>query len=237
MKQQIALEMNCSETSFVLKQNNHYRIRYFTPTQEVQLCGHATLAAAHILWENDIEDENKKIVFKANKEEIAVSNIEGWISMGFPKDNLEESKLPISTNSALGFSHEAIKVMKSAIGWYLIDVENEQILQQVSPDFNELVSAKTIIIVTCRSEDPNYDFVSRFFAPHVGINEDPVTGYAHTTLGEYWSQKLGKQELIGKQLSRRKGIVRVQIDNERNQILGKAKTVFEVKLKEMPYMA
>jgi PhzF family phenazine biosynthesis protein len=237
MKQNIASEMNCSETSFVRKINNEYRIRYFTPVQEVQLCGHATLAAAHILWEEEIENRDDKILFKANKEEIVVSNCEAWIKMGFPKDTLEECELPIDKEKALGFSHGIKKIMKSKIGWYLIEVENENIVLQVKPDFNELLLSKTIVIVTCQSVNSDYDFASRFFAPHVGINEDPVTGYAHTSLGEYWSNKLGKNDLIGYQLSRRKGFVRVQVENTRNQILGKARTVFEIKIAGSPSMA
>jgi len=237
MKQNIASEMNCSETSFVKKINNEYRVRYFTPTQEVQLCGHATLAAAHILWEEGIENRDDKILFKANREEIVVSKCDAWIKMGFPKDTLEECELPIDIKKALGSSQGIIKIMKSKIGWYLIEVENENIVQQAKPDFNELLLTKTILIVTSQSVNSNYDFVSRFFAPHVGINEDPVTGYAHTTLGEYWYNKLGKNDLIGYQLSRRKGFVRVQVENTRNQILGKAKTAFEIKIVGTPSMA
>jgi len=231
MKQDIASEMNCSETSFIQKNDNDYRIRYFTPTQEVQLCGHATLAAAHILWEQNIENRNNNIVFKANREEIIVSNRDAWIKMSFPKDTLEECEFPLAIDKALGFSQGIIKILKSKIGWYLIEVENEDILKQVKPDFKELLLSKTILIVTCQSVNSDYDFASRFFAPHVGINEDPVTGYAHTTLGEYWNNKLGKKDLLGYQLSRRKGFVRVQVENTRNQILGKAKTVFEIKIK------
>lgn len=237
MKQNIASEMNCSETSFIQKLNNEYRIKYFTPTQEVQLCGHATLAAAHILWEEGIENRDDKILFKANREDIIVSKNDAWIKMGFPKDTLEECELPITIEKAIGTSQGILKIMKSKIGWYLIEVENENIIKQVKPDFNELLSSKTILIVTSLSSNSDYDFVSRFFAPHVGINEDPVTGYAHTTLGEYWNKKLGKNDLVGFQLSRRKGIVRVQVENSRNQILGKAKTVFEIKITGTPSMA
>lgn len=236
LKQNIACEMNCSETSFIQKINNEYRIRYFTPTQEVQLCGHATLAAAHILWEEGIENRKDKILFKANKEDIIVSNEDSWIKMSFPKETLEECELPITIEKAIGTSLGIIKIMKNENGWYLVEVENENIVQQVKPDFNELLSSKTILIITSLSSYSDYDFVSRFFAPHVGINEDPVTGYAHTTLGEYWSKRLKKNNLIGYQLSRRKGIVRVQVENSRNQILGKAKTVFEIKIAETPSM-
>ncbi len=237
IKQNIASEMNCSETSFVQKINNEYRIRFFTPTQEVQLCGHATLAAAHILWDEGIDNRDDKIVFRAGREEIIVSYCDTWIKMGFPKDSLEECELPVNVEKALGTSRGIIKIMKSKIGWYLIEVENENIIKQAKPDFNELLLSKTIIIITCQSSNSDYDFASRFFAPHVGINEDPVTGYAHTTLGEYWNKKLKKNDLIGYQLSRRKGFVRVQVENTRNQILGQAKTVFEIKLRGMPSMA
>jgi PhzF family phenazine biosynthesis protein len=220
VKQAIAAEMNCSETSFIVNKGDHYRITYFSPIQEVQLCGHATLAAAHIVWEELKQNRAKNILFKANQEDILVSRENGWIKMGFPKDSLSNEPLPVSMESAIGFSDGIIQVLKSRIGWFLIEVENEELVRKAAPDFSRLVQEKCMIIVTSRSGNREYDFVSRFFAPHIGISEDPATGYAHTTLGQFWGDKLGKNDLIGFQLSKRTGVVRGIVEKERNQILG-----------------
>jgi PhzF family phenazine biosynthesis protein len=232
-KQQIASEMNCSETAFITDMGDVYRIQYFTPLQEVQLCGHATLATAHILWSENIT-VNEKITFKANNVIIPVIRSGEWIKMGFPLDNVTETNLPIDITSAVGYSKGVKTIRKSSVGWYLVEVENEQMVLDAAPDFTTLLSSNIIILITSKSDDPQFDFVSRFFAPSVGINEDPVTGYAHITLGKYWGDKLGKSELVGHQLSRRKGIVRVILEETKTQILGKAKTVFEIKVRELP---
>ncbi len=228
--QAIASEMNCSETAFLLNKGDHFSIRYFTPTQEVNLCGHATLAAAHILWEQN-RINSPGITFKAKQEVIAVEREDEWIKMSFPKDSLSDKDLTISPECALGFSDGIVRISKSEIGWYLIETRNEDLVRRAKPDFRELSASETIVLVTSRSQDSSCDFVSRFFAPHVGINEDPVTGYAHTTLGEYWSAQLGKNDLLGCQLSTRGGIVRVKVGKDRNYIMGRAVTVFEAKMK------
>jgi PhzF family phenazine biosynthesis protein len=235
-KQNLAAEMNCSETAFIYNEGDNYRIRYFTPTQEVQLCGHATLAAAHIVW-TEKSDMRKVIVFKTNKERIEVLREGDWIKMGFPVDGFVEGALPIEVKSAIGYSEGVLAIRKTSRGLYLIEVENERMVLDAKPDFNSLSNARAIVIVTSTSSDKQFDFVSRFFAPSVGINEDPVTGIAHMSLGKHWGEKLGKSEMVGYQLSRRKGIVRVQLEKEKTWIAGKAKTVFEIHIKSSAALA
>jgi PhzF family phenazine biosynthesis protein len=222
-----------SETSFVCRETDRYRIQYFTPAQEVQLCGHATLAAAHCIWSEHI-DSDARLRFKANRETIPVERESGWIKMGFPLDTLSDGILPIDLKPAIGFSEGVRKIRKSAVGWYLIEVEDETLVLKACPDFNALIESNTMILITSGSSDKRFDFVSRFFAPSVGINEDPVTGYAHITLGKFWSEKTGKTELVGRQLSRRQGVVRVRLEKERTQLLGQAVTVFEIRPRETP---
>ncbi|MDG5814011.1 PhzF family phenazine biosynthesis protein [Chitinispirillales bacterium ANBcel5] len=227
--QNIAAEINCSETAFLKRVDNGYSIRFFTPTQEVDLCGHATLASSHILFELGLEKRDAGILFHANNDDIPVNCNDGWISMGFPKDHLIDETLPVPIQSALGFSDGVVAVKKSIkMDRYLIEVDSQKRVLEANPDLPALKSSRTIVSVTSRSRENKYDFVSRFFAPHAGIPEDPVTGSAHTSLGEYWSGKLNKNSLTGFQLSKRGGEVRVDVEDKHNKIMGKAVTLFKI---------
>jgi PhzF family phenazine biosynthesis protein len=217
--QLIALENNLSETAFFAPVENGFNIRWFTPAAEVDLCGHATLATAHVLFnhlnytENEIRFDSRSGILKVKKEQ-------DLIILNFPASKLTEIEIPENLRNA--FNHKPVKSLKGRDDIMLI-FENEEQITQLKPDFQQILESKTRgIIVTAKSE--NYDFVSRFFAPAVGVNEDPVTGSAHTMLIPYWSKELGKNELTAKQVSARGGIVHCKDCGDRVEIGGKAVT-------------
>jgi PhzF family phenazine biosynthesis protein len=217
--QKIAMENNLSETAFFVPVENGFHIRWFTPLAEVDLCGHATLASAHVLFnhlnytENEIRFDSRSGILKVKKEQ-------DLIILNFPASKLTTIEIPENLKNA--FNHKPVKSLKGRDDIMLI-FENEEQITQLKPDFQQILESKTRgIIVTAKSE--NYDFVSRFFAPAVGVNEDPVTGSAHTMLIPYWSKELGKNELIAKQVSARGGALHCKNLGERVEIGGKAVT-------------
>jgi PhzF family phenazine biosynthesis protein len=220
--QAVAREMNLSETAFLVKQTGHFDLRWFTPSIEVDLCGHATLAAAHILWQQG----------QAAGEEIRLSTKSGIlrairhgddIELDFPLKPEQKADAPPGLLQALGVS--AQYVGKNQFD-YLVEVESEAVLRAIAPDFKRLLALPVRgIIVTSRSADPRFDFVSRFFAPGAGIDEDPVTGSAHCCLGDYWRKLLGKTEFVAFQASARGGVVKVRVAKDRVFLGGKAVTV------------
>lgn len=225
LKQQIAMEINLSETAFVVSGEDGFNLRWFTPLTEVDLCGHATLAAAHIIWEEDIVKSNEIIKFFTRSGEIGVKMEDGLISMGFPT----EPVIPVEN------TEEVAKCINSQILYaarnrfdYLLEIATEDELKRLVPDFSAISGLDSRgLIVTCRSDSGDWDFASRFFAPRVGINEDPVTGSAHCALGPYWSSKLGKIDLTGFQASQRGGLVYVKIKEKKVILGGKAVTVMQ----------
>lgn len=228
--QNIALEMNCSETAFLFKDDNYYRIRYFTPVKEVPLCGHATLSAGYVIY-NYIDPEADELLFKAPYDDLYLSRSGSWISMKFPKDQFSiKTESDELIEKSLKIKTPPVSILYSRFGWYLAVFESPDMIREISPDFAYMTQHDLAIIITAESEDS--DFVSRVFAPGWGINEDPVTGLAHCTLGEYWSSKKGKTDFIGKQLSRRGGIVKVRVTPDANIISGQAVMTFEVALKK-----
>ncbi|MDA3930915.1 MAG: PhzF family phenazine biosynthesis protein [Prolixibacteraceae bacterium] len=216
--QQIAMENNLSETAFIVFQNNRYNIRYFTPLNEVELCGHATLASAFVIF-NIEKQSTSKITFRTQKRgDLFVSKEGDLLIMDFPADQYVKIKIPENIESKLGISPiEAY--------WGLNDLmlvfENEDQIKNMNPNFELLkeIDARGILIT---AKGDTMDFVSRFFAPLEGINEDPVTGSAHTTLIPYWSERLGKTVLLAKQLSKRGGTLYCDYLGERVKIAGKA---------------
>ena len=225
--QQIAGEMNLSETAFVRPKEDRYEIRYFTPETEVPLCGHASLASAHILYESAVVEAGSSILFEAPDDLIEVSRQEGWIAMDFPKDAFARV-----TNAGDLLDELRIdrceEILRSRFNYDIVRLDSEAEVSGLRPDFSRMKANGHSCAVTAKGEMEGVDFVSRFFAPPLGIDEDPVTGVAHSTLGQYWAEKLGKNELTGKQLSRRTGCVRVEKDS--NVIIGKAMTVFEIEV-------
>jgi PhzF family phenazine biosynthesis protein len=228
--QSVATEMNLSETAFpVPKRKNEYGLRWFTPATEVPLCGHATLATAHVLWESGLATSDEPIRFHS-KSGVLIARREGdWICLDFPAYTLEEIPLPAGLAEALGAKPTVVFLSNS--GKWLAELESETVVRQLTPDFGRLGNLECLgCIVTAPGESPSYDFVSRFFAPRLGINEDPVTGAAHCCLAPYWTGKFGKNELIGQQVSKREGTVEVRMRGERVDLLGRAVTVLRGEL-------
>jgi PhzF family phenazine biosynthesis protein len=226
--QSVAQEMNLSETAFLLPEADGYRLRWFTPAVEVDLCGHATLASAHVLWENGLVNLSQPIVFFSRSGVLTAQQKQGWIELDFPVKRLELVTVPEELGRALGV--EPVFVGKNQFD-YLVEVENEEILRNLQPDYARIRSLPVRgVIVTCRAATPGFDFMSRFFAPRVGVNEDPVTGSSHCCLVPYWSEKLGKDDLLAYQASPRGGELHLSLHGDRVLISGQAVTVFKSEL-------
>lgn len=229
LMQAIALEMNLSETAFVLPETDGARrLRWFTPEAEVQLCGHGTLAAAHVLYEEGLVPADAVVVFHTASGPLScVRHADGDIEMDFPAIPVSPTVAPMELFAALGVPLAYVGASEAN---YLVEVEDEATLRGIRPDFRLLATLpKWGTIVTCRAAaqdgEPYHDFVSRFFAPAKGVGEDPVTGSAHCSLAPYWSAKLGKAKLVGFQASKRGGVVRVEHRGARVTLGGRAVTV------------
>jgi PhzF family phenazine biosynthesis protein len=227
--QNIAAEMNLSETAFLYPNHEDgFNLRWFTPTVEVDLCGHATLASAHILWETNLLQPHKTAHFHTRSGLLSAVRYSEWIEMDFPAKAPEPTEPPEGLLSALGMTVHYIGSNRMD---YLVEVESEEDVRALKPDFALLAQLPVRgIIVTGRASMPDYDFVSRFFAPAAGVPEDPVTGSAHCCLGPYWQSRLGKAELTAYQCSKRGGTVRVRVTPERVFLGGQAITVLKGEL-------
>jgi PhzF family phenazine biosynthesis protein len=221
LMQNIAMENNLAETAFFVKEGNNFHIRWFTPVVEVDLCGHATLASAHVIF-NHLGFNEEIIRFKSRSGELSVKKENDFLILNFPTDILSKAETPIALAEGLGI---APKETYKGVSDYLLIYDNQEQIEKIQPDFRILSStmARGIIVSAKGSE---CDFVSRFFAPLSGINEDPVTGSAHTTLIPYWSKVLHKTEMTAMQLSKRKGNLKCKYLGERVEIGGKAMTYF-----------
>ncbi len=221
--QSVAAEMNLSETAFLHRRDDGYGLRWFTPEVEVDLCGHATLASAHVLWETGELPSDERAVFHTKSGVLTASREGEWIELDFPATPAEMVEVPADLESALGV--KAVYVGKSRFD-YLVEVGTEEDVRGVEPDFGLLAKVPCRgVIVTSRADGGRFDFVSRFFAPGTGVNEDPVTGSAHCALGPFWQSRMGKSEFLARQASRRGGEVRVRVDGERVLLGGQAVTV------------
>lgn len=221
--QQVAREMNLSETAFLFPENGGYRLRWFTPEVEVDLCGHATLAAAHTLWETGALAEGVPATFTTRSGTLTATRIGEWIELDFPALPDQAIPPPPGLADALGVSPGYVGRNQFDL---LVEIDSEQDLRSLDPDpgLLRLLPARGII-VTSRCQSSEYDFVSRFFGPAVGITEDPVTGSAHCCLGPYWNKRLGKTEFVALQASARSGVVRVRTNGNRVALAGQAVTV------------
>jgi PhzF family phenazine biosynthesis protein len=220
--QAVAREMNLSETVFLVKQADGFDLRWFTPMVEVDLCGHATLASAHILWQHG-QATGDAIRFSTRSGMLKAMRHGDDIELDFPVKPEEAAAAPPGLLEALGVS--ARYVGKNQFD-YLVEVASEAALRGIAPDFKRLATVPVRgIIVTSRSADPRFDFVSRFFAPASGVDEDPVTGSAHCCLGDFWRKRLGKSAFVAYQASARGGVVKVRVVNDRAILGGKAITV------------
>ncbi len=231
LMQNIAMEMNLSETAFVMPHGDGFQIRYFTPVKEVPLCGHATLASAHIIYELGVKELHETIFLKAKGADLTVNWKDGWITMNFPRYSFERIDAPATFKELVGF--EPTETYSSSYDWVIAVADSETEIEQARPDFEKLHSAGLgHLMITAKSDVNQVDFVVRCFAPIAGINEDPVTGSAHCALTPLWSEKLNKQEMNSLQLSKRTGRLKVRMaENDRVEIKGNAVTVFEAKLK------
>jgi len=225
----VAREMNLSATAFLIARNGDFDLRWFTSATELQLCGHGTLASAHVLWEDGHLPAGKEARFHTRGGILTADRRGDWIELNFPPKIAVPAEPPAELPPALGVIRP-IAVAKNQLD-YLVEVESEEQLRALSPDHSTLRKIPVRgVIVTARSSQPEFDFISRFFAPGVGIDEDPVTGSAHTALGPYWAAKLGKTEMTGYQASSRGGIVRVRFDGDRILLGGQAVTIAHVTL-------
>jgi PhzF family phenazine biosynthesis protein len=226
--QSVAQEMNLSETAFLLKREDGYSLRWFTPAVEVDLCGHATLASAHALWEMGSLNPQEPARFHTCSGLLIATRQGDEIELNFPATFDEPVDPPASLIEALG-------VRPTYVGQnrfdYLVEVSSEDEVRAARPDFARLkmVDARGVMI-TSRSASPRFDFVSRFFAPVVGIDEDPVTGSAHCCLGPFWQKRLGKDTFTAYQASARGGVVCVRVAGERVYLRGQAVTVLRGEL-------
>jgi len=226
--QSIAREMNLSETAFVHPQQGGYHLQWFTPEVEVDLCGHATLSTAHILWQTGLAKTAETIRFFTRSGWLTASQRNDLIEMDFPSSPVEPVDVTEEIITAVGVRPDYSFI--SGEKW-LFEYADERIVRGLKPDFADLKLRKgRALSVTAPSSSPGFDFVSRYFAPWIGIDEDPVTGSAHCFLGPYWAQKLGKSHLTARQVSARGGIVHVRISADHTYVGGTAVTVFAGKL-------
>jgi PhzF family phenazine biosynthesis protein len=220
LMQNIALENNLSETAFLVKQNDVYEIRWFTPTVEVDLCGHATLASSHILF-SYYEHKKSELVFHSHRSGILkVRKNVGKLTLDFPADTYHKVEHHIKLYESIGIDANECYLGKTD---YMLVYNSEEEIKNITPDFSKMVKLDVRgVIVTAKGNEA--DFVSRFFGPQVGVNEDPVTGSAHTTLTPYWAEKLGKNKLTAIQLSERRGFLECELKGNRVEISGYAVT-------------
>lgn len=236
--QAVALEMNLSETAFLWPEGDGYRLRWFTPAVEVDLCGHATLASAHVLWETGAVPSHKAISFHTRSGTLTASPAQGGGGeLDFPAIFAEPAELSGALASAFRVTPRYVgRVPGGSLlgGTYLLELESEQAVRALAPELASLRHEGGASVAATARSSGNWDFVSRFFAPGLGIDEDPVTGSAHCLLATYWAQRMGKNTLTGYQASRRGGVVGVTVANTRVRLRGQAVTVLRGQLLAAP---
>ncbi len=224
--QAVARELNLSEMAFLHREQDGYRLRWFTPKVEVELCGHATLASAHVLWQNGQLAPKQMARFYTRSGVLTATLNGAWITLDFPTLTATPIAPPAELVAALGLEPHAVEFAGRSREDYLIAITDPATLRTLQPNFTQLARLPVRgIIVTSPSDTPDYHFLSRFFAPACGVNEDPVTGSAHCTLAPYWAALLNQPILTGYQASARGGVVRVQLAGERVYLSGQAVTV------------
>ena len=228
--QLVAREMNLSETAFLLKQDRSYSLRWFTPTTEVPLCGHATLASAHVLWTEGYASTGQSIQFETKSGTLTAKYQDEWIELDFPANRSQDIPPITKLGDALGVPLKT--VLYNSLG-YLVEVATAERVEQLQPNFTLLrqLPIANVIVTSKGKSDSEYDFVSRFFAPGLGIDEDPVTGAAHCCLAPYWRDRLGRDNFLAYQASERGGVVKIHYDGgERVALQGQAVTVMRGEL-------
>jgi PhzF family phenazine biosynthesis protein len=223
--QHVARDMNVSETAFLYRERDGYNLRWFTPAVEVEICGHATLASAHILWETGRVSRSEGIEFYTLSGVLTASIFGGIIELDFPSEPESKADAPPGLTESLGVT--PVYVGRNRFD-YLVEVGSAEEVRALKPDFALLGTIPVRgVMVTSASDMPGYDFVCRFFGPASGIDEDPATGSAYCCLGSYWEKKLGKSDFLAYQASGRGGVIGVRVLRERVKLLGKAVTVFK----------
>lgn len=226
--QNIAAQMNLSETAFIQPAQDALTLRWFTPLKEVDMCGHATLASAHCLWEQGIVSRQQAITFTTLSGDLGARLNNGLIELDFPCLKPEPITPPLALINTLGITPLYCGMFGEK---HLFEIDNEAQLLALAPDFAALKQLPGRgVTITCRTPSAGLDFKSRYFAPWVGINEDPVNGSSHCALTPYWAQKLNKQQLTAYQASQRGGVLNLELTGNRVKIAGKAKTLLEGKL-------
>lgn len=226
--QNVAREMNLAETAFIHPTGDGFGLRWFTPAVEVELCGHATVASAHVLWETGTLAPDDLARFHTLSGLLTAERTGEWIELDFPARPAEEVDPPEGLAEALGA--KPLFVGRSKYD-YLLELPSEEAVRNADPDHRRLAALPVRgVIVTARGSDNPFHFISRFFAPGSGIDEDPVTGSAHCTLGPYWRERLGQDEFLAYQASPRGGVVRVRVEGDRVKLGGQAVTVLRGRL-------
>ncbi len=229
--QQTAMEMNQAETAFLTPESGGYGLRWFTPLIEVELCGHATLAAAHALWEAGVEPLAATIEFHTLSGKLTARSADGWIELDFPAEREAPCEAPTGLLASLGVELYSVQHVGKNRFDYIVQLEHADLVRRLTPDSIALAKIPCRgIIVTAISDSAEYDFISRFFAPAAGIAEDPVTGSAHCCLAPFWQDRLHKHRMMGYQASRRGGFVRVAVRDDRVMLAGQAVTTMRGEL-------
>ncbi|UCE67592.1 MAG: PhzF family phenazine biosynthesis protein [Candidatus Zixiibacteriota bacterium] len=237
LMQSIATEMNLSETAFCVPEQGNFLdadrfdLRWFTPVVEMDLCGHATLATAKILFD-EYKNRSQSLHFFTKSGELIVEKAEGKLSMNFPCDMTEDAEISSDILKALGVEEIANTASSKNMNMKLIEVESAEIVKNLKPNFSDLRHVGETFenggfLVTSRWGEEGFDIISRFFAPVYGLDEDPVTGAAHTVLGPYWAKKLGKNQIRSYQASARGGEVDVVVKGDRVELIGDAVIVIK----------
>lgn len=227
--QNIAMEMNLSETAFVFPGKECRIIRFYSPEAEIPLCGHATLSASHILYEAGVVKADEEIRLSSKAGELVIRKNGEWITMNFPAYHLKVMEITNEFESLTGI--KPVELHRTDHGWTFALLKDEADVMNISPDFARMKdSVFGDLIITAPSSDKNFDFCVRCFAPALGINEDPVTGSAHCALVPFWTEKTGKKDFISHQVSKREGILKVSLKNDRVEISGQALTILKAEL-------
>jgi len=226
--QSVALEMNLSETAFLVPNGHGFDLRWFTPKVEVELCGHATLASALVVSHMGLQPDRPDIAFSTRSGVLKASVRKDRIQLDFPIKPETAADPPPGLVEALAVAPKYVG--KNQFD-YLVEVESEAVVRSLAPDFKQLSSVNCRgVIVTARSATPRFDFVSRFFAPTAGVDEDPVTGSAHCCLADFWRKRLGKDQFVAFQASARGGVVHVEVQADRVLLGGQAVIVAQGEL-------
>lgn len=227
--QSVAREMNLSETAFLVRRSDgDFDLRWFSPAMEIDLCGHATLASAHVLWQSETISMATIARFHTRSGLLTATWQDPWIELDFPA--VTESAVAAPESLLRALDSDVVYTGKNQFD-YVVELRTEIEVRNLRPDLGLLSKLDARgVCVTSRASTPGFDFVSRFFGPAVGISEDPVTGSAHCCLGPYWRQRLGKDEFIAYQASARGGVVKVRVEGDRVKLGGQAVTVLRSEL-------